>query len=361
MKAVVLETRGYEAALLLWDGTVRRAFGDYTAGETVDFREKAAPSLRQWIAAAVVMVILLGSGAGLWTGYNRVACAEVSLDANASIVYTLNRRNRVLAVRAANEDGESVVNTLKERGVRDLSIEEALEKTVAILEDEGYLSASEEDCVRVSVSADKPAIQARVTEQVSEAMEKVKESAPALDYRLNRPDQGADRPEAPGPQSDTEANSESPEELRRQPGEMDDRAVPETASEPEVEAESAPLNDTVKQKPALPAQSREEAVEEKGQPTQAMPEMKQEADPACDDPVPEAAPKTDPSNAQSFNAQPTEQGSRSADDRENPADTSATPESRDGSRNENNLPPDRNGRREERASREPGEAPGRRE
>ena len=51
MKAVVMETRGRKAAVLLKDGTFRIAHGQYRVGETIDYRDET-PSLRRWLAAA---------------------------------------------------------------------------------------------------------------------------------------------------------------------------------------------------------------------------------------------------------------------------------------------------------------------
>ena len=48
MRAVVLETRGSEAAILVNDGTVRIARGNYSVGETFEYkeREQAKPTKR---------------------------------------------------------------------------------------------------------------------------------------------------------------------------------------------------------------------------------------------------------------------------------------------------------------------------
>ena len=86
MNAIVLETRGKRAAVLVRDGTVRIARGRFNVGDVIDYREHAAPSPRQWVAAAAAMVVLAGASAGLWIDSNYVACAEVCLDADPAIV-----------------------------------------------------------------------------------------------------------------------------------------------------------------------------------------------------------------------------------------------------------------------------------
>ena len=53
----------------------------------------------------------------MWIDRNYVTYAEVSLDVNPSIIYSLNKRDRVLDVRAVNDDAESIVKALEQEGV----------------------------------------------------------------------------------------------------------------------------------------------------------------------------------------------------------------------------------------------------
>ena len=55
-------------------------------------------------------------------------------------MYTLNKRDRVLGVRAVNEDAQSIVESLAEDNIRFMPLTDAVEKTMALLEDEGYLA-----------------------------------------------------------------------------------------------------------------------------------------------------------------------------------------------------------------------------
>ncbi len=188
MKAVVLETRGREAAVLAMDGGVYIANGNYHVGETIDYREAKRPSARQWAAAAAAMVVLLCASAGLWVDRNYVAYAEVSLDVNPSIVYTVNRRDRVLGVRAVNEDAKGIVESLEQDGVRFATLTDAVDRTMALLEDEGYLNEAQEDYVLVNVSADDGDRQTRLTGEVEAAMSKTMERDATLEYRIDTSD-----------------------------------------------------------------------------------------------------------------------------------------------------------------------------
>lgn len=188
MKAIVLETRGRRAAVLAKDGTVRVARGEYSVGDIIDYHASARPGLRQWAAAAAAMVILLGASAGMWVDRNYVAYAEVSLDVNPSIVYTLNKRDRVLGVRAANADAEAIVERLEAQDIRFAVLSDAVEQTMEILDDAGYLDADEEDYVLLNVSADDDARQDRLTEQIESAMTDTRERDATLEYRVDHSD-----------------------------------------------------------------------------------------------------------------------------------------------------------------------------
>ena len=186
MKAVVLQTQGHEAAILVNDGTVRIAHGRFAVGDIIDYKSVVRRSLLRWAAAAAAMVMLTGISAGLWIDRNYVTYAEVSLDVNPSIVYSINKRDRVLGVRAANGDAQSIVAQLQ--GVRFSPLSEAVEKTMALLEDEGYLDADTDDYVLVNVSADDDTRQTRLTAEVETAMATTLEHNPTMEYRIDHSD-----------------------------------------------------------------------------------------------------------------------------------------------------------------------------
>ena len=122
MKAVVLEIRKNEAAVLCKDGQIvkiRRK--DLTVGETIeisaaeicpDKKTVVYKQLRKYGTVAAAAAILLGFG-GNHIYNTALACSYVSLDINPSIEYTLNRQDRVLDVTAVNEDAEEIVAQLK--------------------------------------------------------------------------------------------------------------------------------------------------------------------------------------------------------------------------------------------------------
>lgn len=186
MKAVVLETRNGETAVLVNDGTVRIVRGVYNVGEIIDYRLR--PRFVQWIAAAAAMLILVGGSTAMWIDRNYVTYAEVSLDVNPSIIYSLNKRDRVLDVRAVNDDAESIVKALEQEGVRFTPLSEAVEKTMSILDNQGYMDESTDDYVLINVSADNEGRQKRLSDEVETAMTATLEQNHTIEYRIDHSD-----------------------------------------------------------------------------------------------------------------------------------------------------------------------------
>ena len=193
MKAVVLETRGNEAAVLVEDGTVRIAHGSYSVGDTIEYNEVPRLRPRYWAAVAAVVIAAVGISAGLWVDRNYITYAEVSLDVNPSIVYSINKRDRVLSVQAANEDAEDVVEQLNQESIRFTPLSEAVERTMDILEGEGYLSEETDDYVLINVSADDESRQNRLVDEVEDAMTQTMEQDSTLEYHIDRSDRNTAR------------------------------------------------------------------------------------------------------------------------------------------------------------------------
>ena len=156
MKAVVLEVRDGVAAVLREDGTVEKVRQACEVGDTIELEERGRITsfpkrATRWAAAAAAAVVLVSGGS---YGYNNAyAYSYVTLDANPSIEYVLNRKNEVLSVSALNEDAESIVEELNAEGVRGAALTEILEETAALLHRDEYLSADGEDCMLISVTS----------------------------------------------------------------------------------------------------------------------------------------------------------------------------------------------------------------
>ena len=286
MRAVVLEVRGREAALLMEDGTVRRVRGKYEVGQQLVFYDLVRPGVRQWVAAVVVAAILLAGSVGMWFNNNYVSYAEVSLDAEASIVYSLNRRNRVLSVRAANSEAEPVVQTLDDAGIRFTSLPEALDMTMEKLTEAGYLRAGGQDCVLASVASDNETQREALAQQVEAAMDRRNESAPGLEYRVDRTDRATARAAEENGMSPGRYGAWRQSGGEKSPGDYAQMPVGELLGHP-AQTAPEPSND----KPESEAEPKTEAESMKDEP-------KTEAEPAREEPKAEAEPMKDEPKAE---------------------------------------------------------------
>lgn len=309
MKAVVLEVRGREAALLMADGTVRKARGDYKVGQEIEFYEIVRSGPRQWVAAVVIAAILLAGSVGMWINGNYVAYAEVSLDVNPSIVYTLNLRNRVLSVRAANGDAEDVVQALD--GLRFKPIGEAVGLTLQRLGAAGYLDG-EDDCLLASVSADDEERRESLAGQVETAIEDARQDDPGLEYRVDRTDRATARAARENGMSagryatwQQAGDGQSPEEYAEMPvrqllgGGKPEAPQEEPTETPREEHPEAPQE-------AQPEAQRNEQPEapKTEQPEAPQGEKRQEPQDAQPEAVPAEAPEVQPKAGEDAPEQP---------------------------------------------------------
>ena len=104
------------------------------------------------LAAAACLGIML-AGSCYYYEFRQVVTV-VGLDVNPSIELSLNRRDRVVASKAVNEDGQSVIVRQEIRGCK---LEEAVDSVITVMTDEGYLKKDNEkkSAVLITVSSKK--------------------------------------------------------------------------------------------------------------------------------------------------------------------------------------------------------------
>lgn len=150
MKGIVLEIKKNKAAILLKDGSmVLKKNRQYHIGEEIDGVSAAPISIKGFaaLAAAVTGLFLFGGGYAYATPY-----AYVSLDMNPSMEYEVNRFDRVIGVKALNEDGKALLDQETIQRIRHKSIDEAVVTTVTVLDEEGYFRDNEADEVLVAAT-----------------------------------------------------------------------------------------------------------------------------------------------------------------------------------------------------------------
>ena len=150
MNAVIVDIKGKYAAALDENGTIIKIpNADYALGQKIQLHElptrRHVPSLKRigTVAAAAALVLSIGTGTAYALPYG-----TVSLDADAAIEYTINRFDRVLSVRALNEEGEAILSEIDPQSLRFRPVEQAITVTLDVPE----LSTNESSPIRITAS-----------------------------------------------------------------------------------------------------------------------------------------------------------------------------------------------------------------
>jgi len=159
MKSVVLEIKGKFAAVLSDDGSIKKVKNiNYAVGQEIwsiqkeeDLKMKKLPVTKKMaLCASCAAIMLFSAGAGVWA--YAAPYSYVSLDVNPSIEYTLNRLERVIKVKAVNDDGQAILDELNMTDLKNKSIEDAILATVQQISNEGYFTESNPDPVTATAS-----------------------------------------------------------------------------------------------------------------------------------------------------------------------------------------------------------------
>ena len=154
-EAIIVEIRGRKAAALTRDGAFlcvpnrRYAVGQAVTLELMPFAERHAKTrlrLNSYVSMVAGLLLLVLGG---WIGY-MTPVGVVSLDVNPSLEYTINCFDRVLDVAAVNDDAAVVLRGMDEHALLYRSVDEALEQTVLVLREDGYLVSSSANNVVIS-------------------------------------------------------------------------------------------------------------------------------------------------------------------------------------------------------------------
>ena len=150
MKSVVVEIRNGLAAVLSDDGCIVKVKNrNYEIGQVIEMKKMNRKNKLTLLAASMAAVIML-SGAGAWTYFTPYS--YVSLDVNPSIEYSLNRFDRVLSVKAINDDGEELLKKIQLENLSNKKIDEAIAQTMDQIIAEGYFDGETEGGIVITTS-----------------------------------------------------------------------------------------------------------------------------------------------------------------------------------------------------------------
>lgn len=152
MKAVIVGIEGEFAAALLEDGcVVKTANKNYAIGQVIFMEKQVGINFKKriaWFSSAAALVLVSAvSGWAYLSPYS-----YVSLDVNPSIEYSLNRFDRVLSVKAVNDDGEDILKQISLTNLSNKNIEEAIALTVKQISAEGYFDGDIEGGITIATS-----------------------------------------------------------------------------------------------------------------------------------------------------------------------------------------------------------------
>lgn len=154
MKAVILEKKDGYAAALTDDGRIVRVKNPNDTIGTVIQMKKGTPNIIKkaviWSAAAAA--VLMVGGVGAWAYVSPYS--YVSLDVNPSLEYTINRFDKVLSVKAVNDDGEQILQQIQLDALTFMGIEEALAKTVEEIAAQGYFEGDTPGNIMIATSSE---------------------------------------------------------------------------------------------------------------------------------------------------------------------------------------------------------------
>lgn len=150
MNGIVMEVRKNQAVILSDDGNVSTINDkNYELGQVIIMKkEKTLNSKLIKKVAGIASVFALAAVSSF--AYT-TPTSYVSLDVNPSIEYSLNMFDKVLTVKAVNEDGQEIVANLE---VKNLEISEAVQKTIDKLLQEGYITDDENAGIVIAISND---------------------------------------------------------------------------------------------------------------------------------------------------------------------------------------------------------------
>lgn len=262
MKAVVLEIKDGEAAVLKEDGTIVKVRRECAVGDTIELEEKtkvykfSRTMRRLAIAAAAALVIMVGTGRYVYTTVE--AAAYVTVDTDSSIEYVLNRRGQVISVNAYNEKGEKIKKKLEEKGLSRCTITEAMEKTKEAQQElEGEAEGSAAEFV-VSVTSDDENSREKIAAEVEKWLEE------------NKPDDS----ETPAKifEGDSQDRDAAAREGKSTGRYLEEAEKPEEVPAAETAPEAEPQEESMPEQPDAQPQSEKPQPQEAPEDAQQMPE-----------------------------------------------------------------------------------------
>ena len=175
MKAIIMETDRKQAVAMSEDGMVRHIRNKgYEIGQSIEIGEMNMMKMKNRtrnLVAGIAAAVLITAGGGTAYAYNNPV-AEVSVDVNPSIVYTVNTFEKVIKAKAIDDEAVPVLDTIQWTGE---DIDKVLDSTIAALKEKEYLNQQDwyENGIVIGVHADSVKKEKQLIRGISERLEQI--------------------------------------------------------------------------------------------------------------------------------------------------------------------------------------------
>ena len=253
MKAVVVEVKDKFVAVLSDDGCISKIRNkNYTIGQEVKLGNNFK-YLRFAASAAACLVLFATPVWAYLTPYS-----YVSLDINPSFEFSVNRFDRVLQVKAINDDVRNTADKIDVSKLKNKEIGEAVKDVITELKGQGYLNNAGEDGIVVAASSknqiktDKltTTLKLAVEEEINikSGNEKVMLAAAAPNIPLERAvaDEKTEEAVKPDENKKNEIKEQSKEENKQVKEENKEKPIKENEKEEEQKSEEDNKNKSEK-------------------------------------------------------------------------------------------------------------------
>lgn len=150
MKGIVVEIDNKDAIILAEDGLFTKVKNiNYEIGQSIKIKENRKTGSKLIAGAASFVAAMAVCTIGAFAYYTPTD--YVSLDVNPSVEYSINMFNRILDVKAVNDDGEEILSSLD---LNNMTIETAVKATLDKLIVDGYLADDPNGGVVITTSND---------------------------------------------------------------------------------------------------------------------------------------------------------------------------------------------------------------
>ncbi len=243
MNAVIVDIRRKQAAALDETGRVMRIpNANYEIGQTIELHEVRPVRTQTMLkrlstgVAAAVLLVMIGTGTAYAMPYG-----TVTLDGDASVEYTINCFDYVLAVKGTNEEGEALLAEMDTRQLRHHRIGTAVGTTVECMEQRGGFEREEVD-LHIEADTKSEGHSDRLQKELRPVVERdLPHEEPALNDpgNLNQPEppemhdeQAENQPPHPGDAPSQDADSAPLRPENESPVTAPDAAPPQDYSAP---------------------------------------------------------------------------------------------------------------------------------